>query len=323
MDSFAQKTIQGVSWSVVGRVGKNIIGFVVGVVLARLLSPTEFGLLGMITVITRFANLFTDMGFGAALIQKKEINDRELSSVFWLNMAGGILLTLIFIALSPVIASFYNEPILQILTIVLSFNFVIQSAVIVQKTQLTRSIDFKSLSIVEVASIFLSGAVGIAFAYYDYGVWSLVIHAISGSVFITVLIWYLSDWRPSAVFDIGAIKRLLGFSLNLLGDKTINYWARNLDNLLIGKYLGSDPLGVYSKSYSIMLLPLQNVSNVISRVMFPALSKIQDDKERVKRIFLRMTRVIALVTFPMMLGLVVVVEPFVITVFGKIGRAHV
>lgn len=317
MNDFKSSTISGIKWSMVGRIGQNVIVFIIGIVLARLLSPTEFGLLGMIAVITGFAKIFTELGFGAALIQKKEISQEELSSVFWLNISGGILLTILFIGLSPVIASFYNTPELELITVFISFNFLINSFVIIQKTLITREINFKYLSFVEILSNLIAGGAAIGMALNGFGVWSLVAQSLIGSLALTALMWFFSPWKPSFTFNTYAITGLLKFSLNHLGNRSINYWSRNLDNLLIGKYLGSDPLGVYSKSYSIMLLPLQNISNVLSRVMFPALSKIQDDKERVSKIFLKMTRVIALITFPMMLGLVVVVKPFVLAIFGE------
>lgn len=315
--SFKDTTVSGVKWSVIGRIGQNIIVFVIGVVLARLLSPAEFGLLGMIGVIVGFAKIFTELGFGAALIQKKEISQEELSSVFWLNLAGGTLLTVLFIVLAPAIARFYQTPELRLITAFISFNFLISSVVIIQNTLLTKEINFKYISYIEILANLIAGSVAIYMAAVGYGVWSLVAQSLLISVTTAALMWFFSSWRPSFTFRIGAIKALLKFSLNHLGNRSMNYWARNLDNLLIGKFLGSGSLGVYSKSYAIMLLPLQNVSHVLSRVMFPALSKIQDDREKVRQVFLRITRVIALITFPMMTGLFVVVEPFVLVVFGE------
>ena len=153
-------------------------------------------------------------------------------------------------------------------------------------------------------------------AYWGFGVWSLAVHSVIGSIATVLFLWNLSNWRPDFTFSWGAVKDLLGFSTNLLGTQILNYWVRNIDNLLIGRFLGTSALGLYSRAYSIMLYPLVNVSRVISRVMFPALSIIRDEKDRVKNLYLRMTRVIAMITFPLMAGLFVTAEPLVLTLLG-------
>lgn len=271
----------------------------------------------MVTVITSFANIFAEMGFSAALVQKTDVQPVHLSSVFWLNLGVGLFLTLIFIAGSPFIARFYDEPILLPLTIFIATNFLIGSLTIVQKTMMTKALDFRRLSIVDITAVTVSGFIAIILAYFGAGIWSLAVQSVLATTITTIMMWKLGRWRPSLVFNWVAIKELLGFSLNLFGTQLLNYWVRNLDYLLIGRFIGSQPLGVYKNAYSVMLFPLANVSRVISRVMFPSLSLIQQDKERVKGVYLRATRTIALVTFPMMIGLFVVVDDFVLAVFGQ------
>lgn len=317
MGEFRSRTISGISWSVVSQVGAQALMFLTTVVLARLLSPREFGLLAMITVITSFAKVFADMGFSSALVQKQDVRPEHWSSVFWLNLGIGLLLTLIFMMGAPILAHFYSEPMLFPLTLFISTNFLIGSLTIVQKTMMIKSLDFRSLSVVDITAMAISGIVAIMMAYAGAGVWSLAVQAVLLSVVSAILLWKLAKWRPSFIFEWAAIKDLLGFSLSLFGSTLLNYWVRNLDYLLIGRFIGSQSLGVYRNAYQVMLFPLANVSRVISRVMFPSLSLVQQDKARVKHLFLRMTRTIALVTFPMMTGLFVVVEPFVLTLFGS------
>lgn len=316
MSDFRAKTVNGITWSVVSRVIRLALMFIIGVILARLLSPREFGLVAMITVITSFASLFAELGFSAALVQKQDISPVHLSSVFWLNLGAGLLLTLLFVAAAPLIARFYQEPMLTPLTMLISTNFLISSLNIVQNTLLTKSLDFKTLSIVEISAITIAGIIAIAMAYLGFGAWSLAAQSVIFSVVTAATLWFLSSWRPSFLFKWTAIQDLLGFSLSLFGTKVLNYWVRNIDYLLIGRFLGTNPLGIYNRAYDIMLFPLVSVSQVLSRVMFPSMSLIQEDKQRVAGLYLRMTRAIALVTFPMMLGLFVVVEPFVLVVFG-------
>jgi PST family polysaccharide transporter len=316
MSDFRDRTISGITWSIVSRSGRLVLTFVIGVILARLLSPREFGLVAMITVITSFAAIFSELGFSAALVQKQDVGETHLSSVFWLNLGAGLVLTLLFVAGAPLIARFYQEPMLAPLTMLIAMNFVISSLNIVQNTLFTRSLNFQILAIVEICALAVAGAVSITMAYTGFGVWSLAVQSVIVSAVTALLLWLLSDWRPSLLFHWAAIKDLLGFSVNMFGTKVLNYWVRNIDYLLIGRVLGSNPLGIYNRAYDIMLFPLVSVSRVLSRVMFPSFSIIQEDKGRVSSLYLKITRTIALITFPMMLGLFVTVEPFVLTVFG-------
>lgn len=316
MSELRQKTIRGVGWSIISLVGRQGGTFIVTIILVRLLSPQEFGLLAMVTVLTSFANIFGELGFSAALVHKQDVQPVHLSSVFWLNLGIGLLLTLVFVGLAPLIAGFYQEPILVPLTMFLSLNFVIGSFNIVQNTLLTKALDFHILSKVEISAVIISGIIAILMAYTGFGVWSLATQSVVATFVTAVLLWSLGNWRPSFVFNWSAIQELLGFSMSLFGSKLLNYWVRNLDYLLIGRLLGTGPLGIYTRAYELMLMPLTTVSRVISRVMFPALSQIQGEKERVKRAYLQVTRIIALITFPMMLGLLVTAEPFVLTLFG-------
>jgi len=310
------KSVRGVGWSVAGQVGQQTISFIIIIIMARLLSPREFGLLAMITVFTSFASIFSEMGFSAALVQKQDICEEHLSSVFWLNLGVGLLLTLLFVAGAPLIASFYNESVLIPLTIFIAANFLIRSLTIVQKTLAIKALNFRRLSIVDIVAVSLSGGIAVALAYAGAGAWSLAVQTVLLSVITTVLLWKLGGWRPLFIFDVAAVKEMLGFSLNYFGSTMLSYWARNLDYLLIGRFLGTQSLGIYKNSYEIMLFPLVSVSHVISRVMFPSLSLIQEQKTMVRDIYLRATRTIALVTFPMMTGLFIVIEPFILTLFG-------
>ncbi len=317
MDEFREKTLQGVSWSVVAQVGKQAFQLIFTVLLARLLSPREFGLVGMVMVITGFARLFSDLGLGAALVQKQDIEEKHRSSVFWLNVGAGSVLTLGFIAVAPLVAELYNEPLLVPVAMVLGVKFLIGGFSVVHRTLFRKRIDFKSLAVVQITSIGLAGAIGVGLAYTGFGVWSLVAKILVSSIATVALLWILSPWVPRLMFSWEAIKELMGFSLNLLGEKSMNYWVRQVDDVLIGRVLGSNALGMYRYAYRIMLFPTRRISGVVSRVMFPSLSTIQEDTERVRRVFFRMTRTIALITFPMMLGLLAVSESFVLGVLGS------
>ncbi len=318
-----KKTIHGLIWSAISQVGQQISQILIAVVLARLLSPDDFGLLGMATVFTGFVAIFGELGISSALIQKQDINDKHLSSAFWLNISTGILLTLIFIMGSSAIAKFYNKPELKPIMVVLSFNFIFVSFAIVQRTILTKDMNFKALAIRDTLAFIISGILGIYLAYNGYGVWSLVYQLFSFTIINSILLWVISKWRPKFIFSISAIKDILSFSLNLTGFNIVNYFARNIDQLLIGKFLGAQALGLYSLAYRIMLYPLQNISIVVSRVMFPAFSKIQLDLENVRNIYLKMVKAISLITFPLMFGLFTIAPELINVILGPKWRAVV
>ena len=215
-----------------------------------------------------------------------------------------------------VIATFYNEPRLKLLTMVLSVTFFIGSLSIVQKTILIRSMNFRVLAIIETLTMAISGIFAITIAFLGFGVWSLVWQAIVSAIIGVIILWVLSDWKPSFRFNKNAAKELLGFGGNLLGFNVFNYWVRNIDDLLIGKVIGSSGLGIYTRAYSVMLMPLRQISSTVGQVVFPTLSRIQDDKVRVKHLYLSTISIIALITFPMMMGLLVVADCFVLALFG-------
>ena len=316
MATLKQQTITSIGWSTVGSLGKQSIQFVISVILARLLLPEDFGLLGMVVVFTGFATLFNDLGFGAALIQKKTLEEQHLSSVFWLNLGVGFFLTLLFMALAPLIASFYKEPQIVPLTRIVSIIFFVGAFGIVQKNLFSRKMQFKVLAAIDLLAVSIAGIIAIALAFAGYGVWSLIAQLVSFTILSVLLLWLRSNWHPRFIIKRRALKELWPFSSNLLGAQLLNYGVRNVDYLLIGRYVGSAGLGIYTRAYTTMLLPINQVTAVVGRVMFPALSRIQDDISKVKQVYLHANRMIALVTIPLMLGLLVVARPFVLTLYG-------
>jgi len=206
--SLKQQTLTGLEWNAGANIAKQILQFVISVILIRLLTPEDFGLIGMIIVFTGFAGLFGDLGFGAALIQRKEIEERHLSSIFWLNIATGLILTGIMLAIAPVITTFYNEPRLKLLTMVLSAAFFIGSFSIVQKIILIRSMNFRVLAIIETLTMSIAGILAIILAFLGFGVWTLVWQAIVSAIIGAILLWVLMIGEPSLRFNKNAAKEL-------------------------------------------------------------------------------------------------------------------
>ena len=310
------KTIQGVGWSAISRGFRTSIQLIIITILARLLTPTDFGLLAMVAVFTNFVMIFSTVGLTDALVQRKEITEGHLSSSFWFNILVGVLLTLLLVAMASSIAQFYSEERLTLIITVLASTFFISSLGLIQNAIFTKNLEFKPLAIIEVLAVAISGATAVVLALSGFGVWSLVYQQIISSFVTVILLWNFSSWKPKFLFRWHLVKELLGFGLNLTGFNFVNYFSRNLDNLLIGKFLGSGPLGFYNLAYRILLFPLSNISSVIGRVMFPALSAIQDNKRKVRTVYIKATRCIAAVTFPLMIGLLVLAPQLIILVFG-------
>ncbi len=319
-NSHKEKTIKGLKWSGIGQVIKQVANIGIGIWLARLLSPVDFGMLGMITVFTGFIQLFNDFGFGAAVIQKERVDDTDLNSVFWFNLFTGISFFILLFFSGKWIAQFYQNAQLEAIVQWVAIIFILQALTYVQQTLFRKQLDFKTIFLVELISLFIGGATAITMAYNGFGVYSLIAQLLVNSLVSVIALWFFSAWRPAFEFSFKRVKALLGYSLPLMGSSALGYVLGNLDKLLIGKFLGNQSLGLYSRAYSLMVFPVGQISGVISQVMFPSLAQIQHDKPRIKEIYLKMNRVISFVTFPMMgLGFLLA-EPFVLLVLGEQWR---
>ncbi len=316
-DDLRGRTLTGLGWSGLQQAMQQGLKFVFTILLVRLLTPEDFGQVGMILVFAGFAQLFSEMGLGSAVVQRKDLRPEHLNSVFWANVVSGVVLALFFAAMARPIALFYELPSLELMTQVISMSFVIGSLRVVQYSLVLRSMNFRKLALVEILAVSLSGILAVSMALAGYGIWSLVGQILALSLCTTVLLWLVGDWHPAFCFRFRALRELFSFSFNLMGFSLLNYTVTRAGHLMIGKFIGAPALGIYSRADQLMLIPVTQVSGVISRVMFPALSAIQDQVERIKQIYLRAIRTIALLTFPLMLGLMVTARPFVIVVLGE------
>lgn len=315
--------IDAIGWTTLNRLSQQALKFVITVLLARLLTPEAFGLVGMILVFTGFASLFAEAGFGEALVQREEVTESHRSSVFWLQAGLGLLLTALLVAAAPLIAWFYGEPVLELLTAFIAIQFTIESLGTVQTALFRRHMDFKAITIARLLATVVAGGTAIVLALLDYGVWSLVWQTVLKTGVDVAAVWILSSWSPRLTFQWTAIRELLAFSGNLLGFNAINYWTRNSDDVLIGRYVGSSGLGIYNRAYETMMLPIYLIRGIMGDVMFPALSRLQNDVDHVRRVYLRATRAIGFVSMPLMCGLMVVADSFVLALFGPKWEAVV
>ncbi len=314
--SIAATTARGILWAATSQWGRQIIGLLTTIVLARLLGPDQFGLFSLALVCTGFVALFGEFGLGSALVQKRSLAATELDGVFWLGMSLSLSLCLLLWLLSPSVAGLLGETRLAPILRALSLTLPLTSLASVQQAIVMREIDFRRVARIELISTAGGSVGGILLAIASGSVWSLVLQS-----FVTVLLsagmyWWNAAWRPSLRFGEMRLRGLLAFGSNLAGFNVVNFVARNVDNLLIGKYLGAQPLGFYSLAYRIMLFPIQNISAVLGRVMFATFSRMQEDAARIRAGFLRLSKYVALVACPLMLGVFVFAPEFVALVFG-------
>lgn len=315
--SLIKSAISGIKWVTFSRFIKQGLQFVTLVILAKLLAVSDFGLMSTAMIYIGFLQVIYDLGVSAALIQKKDISDNLFSSVFWLNILVGLLITIILFFSATLIAEFHGEKQLEEIIKVLSIVFVLSSIKSAQQAVIERNLNFNTISKIEIISSFLGALVGVLLAFLGYGVWSLVFQNIVLTATSSLLIWFRGNKRPNFYFSFREIKSIFKFSINLSGFNLVNYFVRNADYFLISKFIGVEALGLYTLAYKIMLYPLQNITYIISRVMYPVYSKLVDDNNEFKNMFILVAKVISIITFPMMLGLMAVSDLFVQVVLDE------
>lgn len=314
--SFRRSVISGTAWNLATSTGGQGLSIAISIALMRLLTPATFGLIGMVAVFAGFAAIFGDFGFTSALIQKSDAKEEHFTSIFWLNLILGLGLTLLFIAIAPLLAAFFKIPSLLPLTAVLALNFLIAAPTWVPLALLQKRLAFKQLALIDLIALLSSGMTAISMAIGGFHVWSLAGQSIVFNSTRSFLLWRSAHWHPRGGIQGPLVRELMSFSAQTTVFSVSNYWIRNADNFLIAKLLGSEALGLYSRAYGLMLMPLTVVSSKISAILFPAFSTIQTEPRRIAAIYLRTIRLIALFSFPLMTGLFLCADAFVLTVFG-------
>ena len=311
-----RQAFHGAGWSALANVGKLILSFASVAVLARLLGPSVYGLMGMATLVLVFLTNFRDLGTATAIIQKPQVSKRLLSSLFWVNCALGIALFAIGFWGAIPAAHFFRDPRIVNILRVISLSFCMTTVGTVPNALLARRMDFRSIAICDVASAVIGYGVSIPCALAGLGVWSLVFGNLANVATATGLYFYFSAWRPALEFDRQEVRSVARFSLNLAGFGVVNYFSRNADNIVVGRVLGPIQLGYYQMAYNLFLFPIQNISSVLSQVLNPSFAKIQSDNARFRSAYVRSCMLIGLITFPVMAGLGVIVKPFIYTIMG-------
>ena len=312
-ESLKQKTVKGVAWTSLDQVATLGFGFVIGVILARILSPDDYGLLAMITVFNAIAYAFINCGFGNALVRKPDLTENDNSTAFYFNIVAGVVMAGVIWLIAPLVAMFYDKPILCQLLRVEGLLLIVSSFTIVQNTQLTRALNFKAKMIINVASQVLAGAIAIVAAYRGFGVWSLVIQHIASGIIRMILLWVISPWRPRGQWDKRSFGYLWGYGSKLLASGLLDTIYTNIYPIIIGKFYSAADLGQYTRAKQYAAMPSTSLTGVIQQVTFPVLSQIQDDDQRLGNNYRRMLRFTVFIVFPIMIGMAVLAYPLVIT----------
>ena len=315
-DSLKNKTVKGVGWSAIDNVAQYGVTFIVSIVLARLLSPDDYGLIGLIAIFTAVCNTLINAGFTTALIRKKDATDEDYSTVFIVNLGMSLLLYGIIFFCSPLIADFFQREELVWLTRVSSLGMIIGALSLVQQTRLTKRIDFKSQTKITILASISSGIIGILLALMKFGVWALVAQTLSSQLIKTVLLWLVNKWIPQLNFSKKSFHELFGFGWKLMVSGVIDTVWKELNQFVVGKFYSPATLGQYTRAKHFSQLLSSNLTSVVQRVTYPVLSNIQDDKQRLINAYRRIIKTTMFVTAISMFFLGAISEPLLFCLIG-------
>ena len=316
-ESLKNKTVRGVTWSLIDNIANSGITFLVGLILARLLTPAEYGVMAMIAIFIAISTSIIDSGFSNALIRKNEVKKIDYDTVFYFNLVVSGILYIFLYLLSPAISSFFKEPVLIEVTRVISWILIINALGIIPRTIFIINVDFKVQTKASLISSLVSGIVGISMALFGLGVWSLVGQQLSRQLLNTFFLWFYCRWRPAWEFSIESFKEMFGFGSKLLVSGLMDTIYKNIYYIVIGRFYDPDQLGQYTRAEQIKLIFSSNLTAVVQRVSYPVLSSIQSEPVRLREAYRRVIKLTMIVTFACMLGLAAIAKPLIILLIGE------
>jgi PST family polysaccharide transporter len=291
-------TVRGGLTTVVWHIIKFVVALFATAVMARLLSPNDYGLIGMVAVITLYISMFKDMGLSLATVQKAEITDEQISTLFWINVGLSVIITLFTIAIAPLIAWLYHEPRLTAISIVTTIGFLLGGLSVQHEALLKRQMRFSALGIIGFTAMVMGYVVGITMGWHGYGYWALVGSQLALIGTNTLLVWLVCRWVPGMPTRNAGVRPMLNLGRNIAGFAMLNVFARNMDVLVIGRELGAQSLGLYTKAYQLINLPTDNTNEPLNTVALPALSRLMETPARYREAYLRMLEKVVLIIMP-------------------------
>ncbi|WP_295900288.1 lipopolysaccharide biosynthesis protein [uncultured Vibrio sp.] len=310
------KAIRGGVVTTIAQIVKLGTQIVSNVVLARLLTPGDFGLVAMVSVVATFIVMFKDLGLSQATIQSDKITHKQVSSLFWINLVFGLVVMALTMAISIFIAEFYGRPELKNITIALSIGLFVGGATVQHQALLKRRMMYKSLAVTEIASMIFGVTVAIILAYLGFGYWSLIALQLAQALMTLTLVFFFTGWIPSLYLSFTDVRKMLAFGGYMTIYSFVNYFARNLDTILIGWKWGAVPVGLYSRAYSLLLLPIAQVTSPFSGVAVPTLSRLQDDPIKYNQYYFKMVRIIAFISMPLIIIMAMLSHDIVVVILG-------
>ena len=315
-DNLRSAAVKGMAWTGVERLATQVLRFLISLVMARLLVPADYGIVGMLSIFLAIAGTFQDSGFGAALIQKKDRTEEDYSTVFYFNLAISIICYGLFFVGAPLIARFYKLPDLIPITRVIALGLIINAFSAIQQTRLTINLRFGTQAILSIVSLVVSSTIGITLAYKGYGAWALVWSSILGGAINVVILWIVARWHPILAFSTQSFKRLFGFGSKLLCSSMINTIYGNLYTLVIGRAFGAAEIGHFNRANGFASLPTETITGIVLKVNYPILSRFQDDNERLASAYKRLLRTPLFLLISVLFGMAAVAEPMVRVLIG-------
>ena len=310
------KGIAGVLWGVLGKLSTHIITFIVTVILARLLAPSDFGLVAMAMIFVYFTQTFMDFGLTSAVIQKKDPTETQINTVFIISMVLATCLMLIMIIIAPFIGKYYNNPEVTKIARFVSYSFVIYALTGIQRALFSKQLNIKFLTVVNMSGAFVQGISGVLLAIYGYGAWSIVYSVFLGNVVSTVMLWIKSSWRPKWLFNLHEIKDMFTFGFKMFIAGVLNSIYAKIDELIIGKIFNATTLGYYSRSKTFNNLITSYTSEGLSSIFFPIMSHLQNEMEKAKTVIIKSLEIISFIAFGLVGLLYLDAEPLIVLIFG-------
>lgn len=316
-ESLKNKAVKGTLWSSLERFSVQGIQFIVMIIMARILTPSDYGLVGMLAIFIAVSQSLIDSGFSQALIRKQDRTEIDNSTVFYFNIGVGAVLYALMWICAPLIADFYNEPILIPLTRAICLGFVFNSLTVVQRALLTINLDFKTQAKASLIGVVTSGSVGIWMAYHGFGVWAIVCQQLTNLGLIAVCLWLFSHWKPILAYSWQSFKELFSFGSKLLASGLLDTLYRNIYLIVIGKIFKAADLGYYTRANQFSDFASSNITGIFQRVSYPVLCTIQDDDTRLSDVYRRLLKTSAFIIFPLMVGLAAVAKPFIVSILTE------
>lgn len=314
--SFKSKAVSAMAWSAGLQTASQVLNFILGIYLARLLTPTDFGLVAMVLVFVAFSELLTNFGLSSAIIQKQNVTQSHYYSAYWFSAALGAILSALMFFASGAIAEFYDSMLVKEISQALSCIFLASSICAIPTAKLQKELLHKKTGTISLVSSLIGGLAGVACALADFSYWSIVVQWLTVNWLKALLLHIAAGFRIKLTFSTVALKELLSFSVIVFSTQTLRKITVQFDKLIVGKFIDAATLGLYNRAHELMSVPTKNVARVVSGVMFPALSSIQNDKQRVANIYLKTIGVIALISFPSLIGVALTAPYFIEAVLG-------